>query len=90
MPCLFVAGALLVPRLSIAFLWFMTNWFGGVFDSLLWPVLGFLFAPTTLLWYTVVQNVFNGSWGIFQVVVMVIAIMIDMSPGRGKKKRKSD
>lgn len=90
MPCLFVAGALIVPRLSIAFLWFMTNWFQGVFDSLLWPVLGFFFAPTTLLWYTVVQNVFNGSWGIFQVVVMVIAIMIDMSPGTGTKKRKSD
>ncbi len=90
MPCLLVAGALIVPRLSIAFLWFMTNWFGGVFDSLLWPILGFVFAPTTLLWYTVVQNVFHGSWGIFQVVVMVIAIMIDMSPGSGKKKSKSD
>ncbi len=90
MPCFFVAGALIVPRVTLLYLWFMTNWFGGVFDTILWPILGFFFAPTSLLWYAVVENVFAGKWGIFQIVVMVIAVMIDMSPGTSKKKRKSD
>jgi len=74
----------------LAYLWLMTNWFGGIFDSILWPLAGFFFAPTTLLWYTVVENVFAGTWGIFQVVVMIIAVMIDMSPGTRKKKKRSD
>jgi len=90
MPCFFAVGALIVPRLTLLYLWFMTNWFGGVFDTILWPILGFFFAPTTLLWYAVVENVFAGNWGVFQIVVMVIAVMIDMSPGTSKKKRKSD
>lgn len=89
MPCLFAAGILILPRLTIAWLWFMTNWFTGLFDSLLWPILGFIFAPTTLLWFTVVQNVFQGIWGTWQIVGMVIAVLIDMSPSRGKKRNSS-
>jgi len=68
----------------------MTNWFAGIFGTLLWPILGFIFAPTTLLWYTVVENLYAGQWGIFQYVVLGIAIMIDASPSSGKKKKKSD
>jgi len=90
MPCLFVAGALILPRVTIAYLWLMTNWFAGIFGTLLWPILGFIFAPTTLLWYTVVENLYAGQWGIFQYVVLGIAIMIDASPSSGKKKKKSD
>lgn len=90
MPCLFVLAALILPRVTIVYLWFLTNWFGGVFNSLLWPILGFFFAPTTLLWYSVVQNVFDGAWGLFQVVVLILAILTDISPSTGKKKRKKD
>ena len=87
MPCLFAAIALVTPRLLLAYLWFFTHWMQGVFDSIMWPLLGFFFAPTTLLWYTVVQKAYNGEWDTLQIVVMVIAVLIDLSPSSGKKKK---
>lgn len=88
MPCFFLAGALIIPRLTILYLWFLTNWFAGVFGSILWPLLGFFVAPTTVLWYSVVENIYAGTWGTFQIVVMIIAVMIDLSPGTKKRKKK--
>lgn len=87
MPCLLALLALVVPRFVIVVLWFFTTWFAGIFSTLLWPVLGFLFLPTTLLWYTAVHNWFGGHWGLWQVVVLVVAIMTDMSPAGGRKKK---
>lgn len=89
MPCLFAAAVLLLPRVTIVFLWLLTNWFEGVFESLLWPVLGFLFMPTTLIWYSVVDQVYGGMWDTFQIVIMVIAVLIDLSPSTGKRKKRA-
>ncbi|MDA1028324.1 MAG: hypothetical protein O3B41_04630 [Bacteroidetes bacterium] len=89
MPCFFVLGALIIPRISIVYLWLMTNWFIGVFGSLLWPILGFFFAPTTLLWYSVVVQVYDGTWGTFQIIVLILAILTDISPSTNKKRNKN-
>jgi hypothetical protein len=89
MPCLFAAAVLLLPRITILYLYFLTNWFQGVFTGILWPVLGFIFAPTTLIWYSVVEQVYGGTWGTLQIVVLVIAVLIDLSPTSGKKKKRS-
>lgn len=86
MPCLLALLALAVPRLVIAAVWLFSNWFQGVFGSLLWPVLGFLFAPVTLLWYSVVHNWYGGAWDPWQVAVLVVAVLIDVSPGASKRK----
>ncbi len=86
MPCLLVVLALFVPRVVLAVVWFFTDWFVGMFDSLLLPLLGFLFLPTTLLWYSVVVNVYDGVWGTLQIVVAVITVLMDLgSPLFGKK-----
>ncbi len=87
MPCLLAFLALIVPRFVIAVLWFLTSWFEGVFTSLLWPVMGFVFLPTTLLWYSAVHNWFGGEWGTWQIVVLVLAILTDMSPAKGRRKK---
>lgn len=87
MPCLLAILALATPRLVIALLWLFTSWFRGVVDSALWLVLGFLFLPTTLLWYTAVQRWFGGEWTLWPVVGLVIALLIDVSPAGGKKRR---
>lgn len=87
MPCLLALLALAAPRLVVFLLWFFTNWFRGVFDSLLWPVLGFFFLPTTLLWYTAVQHWFHGQWSLWPIVGLVIALAIDVSPARGRRPR---
>lgn len=88
MPCLFVAFALAAPRLVVVLLWFLTDWFRGAFETLLWPVLGFIFLPTTLLWYTAVQHWWGGAWGVWQVVGLVIALAIDTSPAKGRRRAR--
>lgn len=90
MPCLAVLFALLTPRILILILWIFTGWFKGIFDTALWPVIGFIFLPTTLLWYTAVQNWWNGNWGLWQIVGLVIVLMIDLSPAGGKRRRRSN
>ena len=87
MPCLGVLFALLTPRVLIILLWLLTSWFKGIFDTALWPVLGFIFLPTTLLWYTAVHNWWGGHWGALQVVGLVIALIIDISPASGRRRR---
>jgi hypothetical protein len=88
MPCLFVILALAAPRFVVFVLWLFTSWFRGVFSTALWPVLGFFFLPTTLLWYTAVQHWFDGQWTFWPIVGIVIALSIDLSPASGRKRRR--
>lgn len=87
MPCLLVVIALAAPRLVVALLWFFTSWFTGMFASSLWPLAGFIFLPTTLLWYSAVLRWFNGQWTLWPVVGLIIALAIDVSPARGYRRR---
>jgi hypothetical protein len=85
MPCLVALIALFAPRVLVAVLWFFTPWFSGMFDTLMWPILGVIFAPTSLLWFSAVQHWFGGVWSLWPVVGMVIAVLIDLSPASGKR-----
>jgi len=87
MPCLLVVLALAAPRLVVAFLWFLTGWFAGMFASILWPLAGFIFLPTTLLWYSAVLRWFNGQWTLWPIVGLIVALAIDLSPVRGRRRR---
>ena len=87
MPCLLVLIALVAPRLVIVLLWLFTTWFVGLFATILWPILGLVFLPTTLLWYTAVQHWFGGQWSLWPIVGLVIALMIDVSPASGRRTR---
>ena len=89
MPCLVALLALMLPRATIVFLYFITDWFRGVFDTTLWPVLGFLFMPTTLLWYSVVQNWFDGVWSPLPIAGMVVAVLIDSSSGNSARRHRT-
>ncbi|HEY0551967.1 MAG TPA: hypothetical protein VGF13_20350 [Verrucomicrobiae bacterium] len=85
MPLLIVIFALLIPRITIALLYFFTHWFQGMFSNVLLPILGFIFLPTTLLWFSVVQKWFNGEWGIVSLAGIVVALIIDLSPARKRR-----
>jgi len=85
MSCILALLALIAPRVVVAVLFFFTTWFSGVFPSVLWPILGFLFLPTTLLWYTAVQQWFGGVWSFWPVVGIVVALIIDVSPAKGRR-----
>jgi hypothetical protein len=90
MPCLFVVAALAAPRVVVFLLWLFTSWFRGMFSIALWPLLGFFFLPTTLLWYTAVQHWFDGQWTFWPLVGIVIALAIDVSPASHRQKRRRD
>jgi hypothetical protein len=87
MPFLLVLLALATPRVVVFLLWFLTGWFNGLFQSLLWPVLGLVFLPTTLLWYSAVQHWYGGQWTLWPVVGIVVALVIDCSPAGGLRRR---
>jgi hypothetical protein len=55
MCCLFTTLALLGPRAAIIVWWLLqpVRW-GQTFDTVIWPALGFAFAPWTTLMYVIV------------------------------------
>lgn len=88
MPCLLALLALATPRLVIVLLYLFTFWFRGLFATPLWPVLGFIFLPTTLLWYTAVQHWFAGQWTLWPIIGLVVALLIDVSPATHRRSRR--
>lgn len=79
MPILVTLLALLAPRLIIALLYLFSGWFNGVFvNGIIWPILGFLFFPFTMLWFSAVQNWSGGEWTVVNIIVMVIAVFMDL------------
>ncbi len=80
----FLIFGLFLPRVVVAILYLLTGWFNGLFTTWVWPVAGFILMPYTLLWYTVVMNWYGGVWGALQVIVMIIAVLLDISSYRGK------
>ena len=87
MPFLLLLIALFVPRITVLVLLFTTNWFQGMFGSMIWPFLGFIFLPLSLLWYSAVQHWFGGEWTGIPIVGIIIAILLDLSPARPRRRR---
>lgn len=79
--------ALVFPRILILVLYFFTGWFNSISGNLLYILLGFLFLPFTLLWYSVVVNFFGGDWSIIPIIGMVIAIAADIGAFRTRSYR---
>ncbi len=77
MYCLVGCIALVTPRLAIVFVVIFGDYIGRAYDTLVWPVLGFLFMPTTTLAYAWAINS-RGSVEGLQLVVVVIAVLIDL------------
>ena len=89
MPCLAAVLVLLFPRIGILVLYFFTTFFSNIFQSLLWPVLGFLFAPLTLLAYTLLVRINQPQDAIF-MIVMIVALVIDLGLARGAGRYRRD
>jgi hypothetical protein len=87
MPCLFVVFALAVPRVVCVLLFVFTDWFVRAVQPPILGILAFLFLPTTLLWYAAVQHWFGGVWGPWQIAGIVLAVLLDVGPLRGGRRR---
>jgi hypothetical protein len=77
MPCLLGCLALFTPRLVIVLLVIFTDYIGAAYQTILWPLLGFFFAPLTTLAYAFAMNE-NGSVSGIYLVLLVIAVLIDI------------
>lgn len=89
MGIIFLFLGIITPRFTIALLWLMSNWFEGVFDTRLIPIIGFFVFPITLLWYSAVMNWFNGQWDILNLGVLALALILDLSSS-GSQRRKRE
>ncbi|MBP7149252.1 MAG: hypothetical protein KBD01_17115 [Acidobacteria bacterium] len=89
MCCIVVLIGLIAPRVAIVLIWLLSNWFSRAFDGFLIPLLGFLFLPYSLLWYTAVMNLYGGEWGVMQMLIMALAVIADISSyGGGSVARR--
>jgi hypothetical protein len=87
MGCLIALFGLITPRVVMVLLWLFTNYLSRAFESFIWPLLGFIFLPTTTLAYAVAQNSFKGLKGI-GLLIFVLGILIDFGLlGGGARSR---
>ena len=88
MGCLLPLVAVFAPRLTLFFIFILTNWLGRAYETAIWPILGFMFMPFTTLAYmaTMLNNNHHcdGGW----VVLIVVAAICDLggssSAARGR------
>jgi hypothetical protein len=89
MPCLLAVLVVAFPRIAILVLYFFTNFFQGVYDTVLLPLLGFLILPITLVAYTYLQK--SGPTDqTTTVVILVIAVVLDLGLLGGSRYRRGD
>jgi hypothetical protein len=77
MPLIVGCLALMAPRFVIVLVVVFSDYIGRAYETLLWPLLGFLFMPLTTLAYAWAINS-RGSVEGFQLIVVVIAVLIDL------------
>ncbi|MFZ9691080.1 MAG: hypothetical protein ACO3EP_03490 [Phycisphaerales bacterium] len=87
MPCLIALAGLFFPRLVLAVLFLFTGYLGAAYQTVLWPVLGFILMPFTTLAYAVAMNSMGGMSG-GGVVLVVIGVLLDLGSSGGAATAK--
>ena len=77
MPCLVGILALIFPRLAIILVVIFSDYIGNAYQTLIWPLLGFIFMPLTTLAYAWSINS-SGSVSGMHLVVVIVAVLIDL------------
>lgn len=77
MPCLVASLAFFFPRVAMVLMVIFSDYLGRAYDTMLWPLLGFLFAPYTTLAYAFSINRHGSVDGLYLALV-VIAVLFDL------------
>ncbi|UCD75620.1 MAG: hypothetical protein JSV91_01635 [Phycisphaerales bacterium] len=78
MPCLVGCLALFFPRIAIILVVIFSDYLGNAYQTIIWPLLGFIFMPLTTLAYAWAWHSNAGSVSGVYLVVVVIAALIDL------------
>jgi len=87
MPCFLGCLALAAPRMVIVLVVVFSDFIGRAYDTLLWPVLGFLFMPLTTLAYAWAINT-RGTVEGLHLVVLVVAVLMDLGLRGGSSRAR--
>ncbi len=67
------------PRVAIVLVWLFSDYLEQAYNTLLWPVLGFIFMPLTTLAYAFAWHVQpQGSISGIGLVAVVLAVLLDL------------
>lgn len=89
MPCIIGCLALSMPRLALFLVWLFSNYLSEAYQTILWPLLGFIFMPLTTLAYAWAIHYGDGSVQGLGLVVVVLAVLIDLGLlGSGESSRR--
>jgi len=77
MPIVVGCLALMAPRFVIVLVVLFSDYIGRAYETMLWPLVGFLFMPLTTLAYAWAINSYGAVQGL-SLVVVVIAVLLDL------------
>ncbi len=77
MPCLIALFALFFPRVAIVLVVIFSDYIGAAYQTVLWPLLGFIFMPVTTLAYAWAITS-NGSVSGGYLFVVILAVLLDL------------
>ena len=88
MHCLVGCFALLAPRLTLIAVWLFSDLLQNAYETLLWPLLGFVFMPLTTLAYAWSVRA-TGTVDGWHYALMTLAVLIDLGLiGKGARGRR--
>jgi hypothetical protein len=90
MPCIIGCLALCMPRLALFLVWlFNPIYLNEVYQTFLWPLLGFIFLPLTTLAYAWAWHFGDGSVNGVGLIAVILAVLVDLGLiGSGESSRR--
>jgi hypothetical protein len=90
MPILVGCLSLFFPRLAIILVWLCSSYLDGPYagGTRIWPVLGFIFLPLTVLAYAAAWHIGGGHINALGTVIIVLAVLIDLGILGGHSHRR--
>ncbi len=81
MGCCLGVIAVIFPRVALFVMW-LSGYAGRAFDTVLWPILGFLFMPYTTCAYVFATNSLGGlqGWGL---AALIVGVFLDIGSHGG-------
>ncbi len=98
MGCLIGCLALAFPRVTLALVWLFgpDAYLSSPFPAPVWPILGFVFMPSTTLAFAFASHSFEsgGALSPFGWLLVILALLIDLGllggGGRAARRRRDD